>query len=131
MMRVAVIPALQPDARLIRYAGALLERDFVQVIVVDDGSGAGYAGIFDPLSAMPGVTVLRHAQNRGKGAALKTAFRYLAERLKQPAVIVTADSDGQHAEADVAQVAQRLEQALPARTIALGTRDFCGQNVPF
>lgn len=131
MMRVAVIPALQPDARLIRYAGALLERDFVQVIVVDDGSGAGYAGIFDPLSAMPGVTVLRHAENRGKGAALKTAFRYLSENLKHSAVIVTADSDGQHAEADVAQVAQQLEQALPARAIALGTRDFSGENVPF
>ncbi len=131
MMRVVVIPALQPDGRLISYARALLARGFARVVAVDDGSGPDYAAIFEAVAALPGATVLRHAANRGKGAALKTAFAHLKETLSQPAVIVTADSDGQHAEADVENVAKCLEEHLPARALVLGTRDFGKENVPF
>ena len=131
MMRVAVIPALQPDKRLVSYTRSLLARSFARVVVVDDGSGPDYAAIFETVAALPGATVLRHAVNRGKGAALKTAFAQLRETLDQPAVIVTADCDGQHAEADVENVAHCLEERLPARALVLGTRDFGKDNVPF
>lgn len=131
MMRVAVIPALQPDKRLVSYARSLLARSFARVVVVDDGSGPDYAAIFETVAALPGATVLRHAVNRGKGAALKTAFAHLRETLDQPAVIVTADCDGQHAVADVENVACCLEERLPARALVLGTRDFGKDNVPF
>ena len=131
MMRVVVIPALQPDKRLVSYARSLLARGFARVVVVDDGSGPDHAAIFEAVAALPGATVLRHAVNRGKGAALKTAFAHLRETLDQPAVIVTADCDGQHAEADVENVAHCLEERLPARALVLGTRDFGKDNVPF
>lgn len=131
MMRVVVIPALQPDQRLVSYTRSLLARSFARVVVVDDGSGPDYAAIFEAVAALPGATVLRHEVNRGKGAALKTAFAHLRETLDQPAVIVTADSDGQHAEADVENVAHCLEERLPARALVLGTRDFGKENVPF
>ena len=131
MMRVVVIPALQPDQRLVSYARLLLARGFARLVVVDDGSGPDHAAIFDAVAALPGATVLRHEVNRGKGAALKMAFAHLRETLDQPAVIVTADSDGQHAEADVENVAHCLEERLPARALVLGTRDFGKENVPF
>ena len=131
MMRVVVIPALQPDNRLVSYARSLLARGFARVVVVDDGSGPDHTAIFEAVAALPGATVLRHEVNRGKGAALKTAFAHLRETLDQPAVIVTADSDGQHAEADVENVAHSLEERLPARALVLGTRDFGKENVPF
>lgn len=114
MRRVVVIPSLKPDGRLVSYALALRERGFDQVVVVDDGSGAAYAPIFEAAARISGVTLLRHEVNRGKGAALKTAFAHLKENLKEPAVIATADSDGQHAKEDVWNVAERLEERLPA-----------------
>jgi dolichol-phosphate mannosyltransferase len=45
-----------------------------EVIVVDDGSGDGTAEILRPWRDVPGFVVLRHAQNRGKGSAIRTAL---------------------------------------------------------
>ena len=59
-----------------------------RVIVIDDGSQDRTAEV----AALAGAEVLRHARNRGKGAALKTGF----ESLNGDAVIVTIDTDGQH-----------------------------------
>ena len=47
------------------------------MLVVDDGSED--ASVFERLPGGEGVTVLTHAANRGKGAALKTAFRHVVE----------------------------------------------------
>ena len=72
-MKIAlIIPAYKPAKELL----ALLDQfganpDFVPV-VVDDGSGEAFEPIFSAIK--PGVHLLRHPQNRGKGAALKTAL---------------------------------------------------------
>lgn len=131
MTHVAVIPALEPDERLVAYTQALLARGFARVVIVDDGSGADYADLFAQAAALTGATVLRHEVNRGKGAALKTAYRHLLGELDAPAVIVTADSDGQHAVEDVWEVSRKMEKRLPERAMILGTRDFSREDVPF
>ena len=46
------------------------------LLVIDDGSGEEFAPIFAKAAQMPGVTLLRHSVNRGKGAALKTALTF-------------------------------------------------------
>ena len=60
------------------------------VIVVDDGSTDATA----ELAAIAGAQVIRHAENRGKGAALNTALQ--AARVHAPDVVVMLDADGQH-----------------------------------
>jgi dolichol-phosphate mannosyltransferase len=61
------------------------------VLVVDDGSSDGTG---DLLAARRDIRMLRHSQNRGYGAALRSAFDYaLAEGYD---VLVTIDCDGQH-----------------------------------
>jgi glycosyltransferase involved in cell wall biosynthesis len=61
------------------------------VIVVDDGS----TDQTQALAAASGVEIATHAQNRGKGAALKTGFaRALA--MAQVQAVITLDADGQH-----------------------------------
>lgn len=72
MKTMILIPALAPGAELIDYLQALSDAQLGQLVVVDDGSGPDYAPIFALAAQIPGCTVLRHEQNRGKGDALKT-----------------------------------------------------------
>jgi glycosyltransferase involved in cell wall biosynthesis len=64
-----------------------------RVVVIDDGSYDRTAEV----AALAGAEVLRHSENQGKGAALKTGFA----SLNGDAVIVTIDTDGQHDPADI------------------------------
>lgn len=89
-MRVfAVIPAYNEAARI----KETLERVRPQVdeiIVVDDGSTDGTAGV----ARGTGVRVLEHGLNRGQGAALRTGNE-AALRLGAD-IVVHVDGDGQH-----------------------------------
>ncbi|MCI8477672.1 MAG: glycosyltransferase [Oscillospiraceae bacterium] len=121
-----VIPAYEPEQSFVDYVRTLLAQEGVQVVVVDDGSGPGWEEIFSALEGL-GCTVLRHPVNRGKGAALKTAFRwYLAQSLNCPG-IVTADCDGQHRMKDVLRLQAALEEN--DHTLLLGSRSF-GPGTP-
>jgi putative flippase GtrA len=95
---------------------------FAAVVVVDDGSPPESQHLFDDIRMIEGVEVLRHAENRGKGEALKTAFSHVLFRYPDAPGIVTADSDGQHRPDDITAVASELE-ANPYSMI-LGVRDF-------
>jgi dolichol-phosphate hexosyltransferase len=46
----------------------------VELIVVDDGSTDGTRGVLDSAEWPEGVRILHHAQNRGKGAAVRTGL---------------------------------------------------------
>lgn len=60
------------------------------LVVVDDGSGDDTGAVAEA----GGARVVRHAANRGKGAALVTGLGWLAEQGATHAL--TIDADGQH-----------------------------------
>ena len=152
MMRnryIALIPAYEPDEKMLGLIDELSERGF-DIVVVDDGSGKEYEDIF--AKAEEKAIVLTHAANRGKGAALKTGMRYIEKYLAyckttvmpggavsvtgKDAVIVTVDADGQHKPDDVERVARISDQnknalILGSRALAAGTpiRSRMGNSV--
>ncbi len=75
------------------------------VVVVDDGSRD--RTLEEAKNA--GVTVLRHAINLGKGAALRTGTEYSIRHGAE--AIVFIDSDGQHSPADIPRLLKELEGA--------------------
>jgi hypothetical protein len=76
-------------------------------------------GVFDAVEDLGG-TVLRCSANRGKGAALKTGLRHVAETFPGHDV-VSADADGQHSVADIRRVARHVGAT---GRIVLGVRSF-------
>ncbi|MBQ9727759.1 MAG: bifunctional glycosyltransferase family 2/GtrA family protein [Kiritimatiellae bacterium] len=130
MNAAIVIPSLDPDERLPGYCRELRAATDAPIVLVDDGSRADLRAVFDEcVRSAPGVELLRHDVNRGKGRALKTAFSHLLAARPGLAGCVTADADGQHAVADVVECLRRLEAAPEA--LVLGCRRFTGPDVPW
>ncbi|HEX3704841.1 MAG TPA: glycosyltransferase family 2 protein [Vicinamibacterales bacterium] len=88
--------------------------DGYTVIVVDDGSRDDTGA----QAQAAGAVMLRHAINRGQGAALQSGFRYALDHGAR--IVVTFDADGQH---DVSDVSRLVEPILGGEAdIALGSR---------
>jgi glycosyltransferase involved in cell wall biosynthesis len=122
-----VIPAYRPSAGLVDLVAALAAKAIPAIVIVDDGSGPEYAAVFARAAEIPGVELLRHAVNLGKGAALKTGINFALCAYQGLKGVVTADADGQHHPDDIERVAQALE-AHPD-SLVLGARAFVG-DVP-
>ncbi len=125
---VIIIPAYQPGEALLHTVQGLSGGQYLAVVVVDDGGGPEYRGIFEAVGRIVGVTLLRHAVNLGKGAALKTGFNHTLCEYPDAVGVVTADADGQHGVADIRNVALRLVEKADA--LVLGVREFGSSDVP-
>lgn len=132
MRYIALIPAYEPDRKMLGIIADLGKRGF-DVVTVDDGSGIEYAELFEQISEkIPGktgksVTVLIHDRNKGKGAALKTGLDFIGNFMvirgeEAETVVVTVDADGQHLAADAGKVA--CEAGRNPGTLVLGSRNI-------
>lgn len=120
---LALIPAYKPQKGLSAYIKDLLSRKvFSAVVVVNDGSPAEYNSLFAEVAQLKDVTVLHHAFNQGKGAALKTGLNYISLQFKSVKGLVTIDADGQHRVDDACAVAQAL--IAESDCLILGGRHF-------
>lgn len=92
MDKIALIPAYEPDEKLITLVQELKNNKY-NTVVIDDGSGKKYRKIFDECKKY--AKVISYETNKGKGHALKTGFSYIKDNYKKY-VVITLDSDGQH-----------------------------------
>ena len=122
-----VLPSLDPDEKLSAVIDGLLEVGFTDIILVNDGSKPENLHYFEEAAAHPQVQLLHHGVNRGKGAALKTAFAWFLENRPQGLGVVTVDGDNQHHPQDT--LACTLEM-LKTQRVILGCRDFSLDHVP-
>lgn len=125
-----IIPAYEPDDRLVTLIHNLAD-SMEPIIIVDDGSGAEYASIFEKCRQIldgKGV-ILTHECNKGKGRALKTAFSFVLKYYKEAVGVVTADSDGQHNKLAIDSVKKALQSNQDS--LILGVRSFDGEGIPW
>jgi len=129
MEHAIVIPALNPDKKMLVLVDELTKMGAGRIIVVDDGSADASKKVFRQLRSRENVVLLRHLVNKGKGAALKTAFSYCFEHLRDTVSgVITADCDGQHTPRDIFRISEALAAAPDC--LILGVRDFAGAAVP-
>ena len=123
-----VLPSLDPDEKLIAVVDGLLEYGFTDIILVNDGSKPENLHYFQDLAAKhPQIHLLHHEVNKGKGAALKNAFRYFLENRPEGLGVVTVDGDNQHHPEDTRACCEHMLET--GRTV-LGCRDFTLEHVP-
>lgn len=111
------------------------------ILIVDDGSDSKAAGFrfesdipetphkgYTQGTNVNGVTftVIRHARNRGKGAALATGFGWA--RAQGFRYALTIDADGQHAAGDIPALANALQKRPGA--LVVGCRRRGNENMP-
>lgn len=123
-----ILPSLDPDEKLNAVIDGLLSQGFTDIILVNDGSKPENLHYFtDAAAAHPEIQLLHHEVNRGKGAALKTAFTWFLENRPQGQAVVTVDGDNQHHPEDTRAC---CEHTLETGRITLGCRDFSLPHVP-
>lgn len=123
-----VLPSLDPDEKLTTVIDGLLAYGFTDIILVNDGSKPEKLHYFEDAARLhPEIHLLHHPVNRGKGAALKTAFAWFLENRPDGAGVVTVDGDNQHHPEDTRACAERM---LRNNRLVLGVRDFSLPDVP-
>lgn len=114
-----VIPCYNHGPALLRTLQALTAGQFLSpfaCILVDDGSDAQTAALLDALPARyPGLSLLRHSANQGKGGAVISGLRQAAALGFSHALQL--DADGQHDVNDLPALLA-LAQEMPAALIS-------------
>lgn len=106
------------------YVGSIVlqARQYVdEVIVVDDGSTDNTARVAE----LAGATVIRHAENRGKGAAVQSI---LAEAKKRnPDILVLLDADSQHDPNEIPILIKPISEGFD---LVIGSREAQNDKTP-
>lgn len=94
-----------------------------RIIIVNDGSTDNTARILEKYAHLEIVT---HAINKGKGKALRNAFKRAFELGYEYAI--TIDSDGQHVPADIPILLKGIEENRGA--LVMGARNMSQEGIP-
>ncbi len=116
---IVLIPAFNEAAKIGQIVASAAR--FLPVVVVDDGSTD--ATVLE--AQKHGAEVLSQFPNQGKGAALRTGFRYCISQSLD--FVITLDADGQHNPQEIPAFIEKFY--LDSSGLIIGKRDF--SKMPF
>lgn len=125
---IIIIPSYNPNEKIMSTFINELNKEFENIVIVNDGSDAKYKKYFKSLKT-ENIKVLNHYINLGKGCAIKTAFNYICNNYSDFKGVITADCDGQHTVNDIKKCAKQVLKT--PSYLVLGVRDFNQKDVPF
>lgn len=117
-----IIPTYNNSATIAKVI-ADVERYCDDIIVVNDGCTDDTIAKIGNNEA---ISIIGYSQNRGKGFALRTGFKYAVEKGYDYAI--TIDSDGQHYASDLPVFLETLERE--SNVLLIGSRRMNQENVP-
>jgi putative flippase GtrA len=121
-----IIPALNPNEKILKIVEDLKRLKFQNIIVVDDGSKKECKKYFQILKDKFNATIIENINNCGKGASIKAAIKQVYEKFYFSGII-TMDCDGQHLVEDVVKIADEMNE----NDVIFGIRNFNNPGVPF
>lgn len=122
-----VVPSYNPDEKLSKVVGRLLERGFHDIIVVNDGSDDEH---MNPFSAVEGkATIIHCRKNRGRGRAIKLAFAFCSEHRKRSHGVIIVDLTYQYHPDDVYACGKALLEN--DGHLIIGCRNFQEERMSF
>lgn len=123
MSTYIVIPAYNEEKSIAKVIEQLLDYNYKNIVVVDDGSTDKTAQIAQQYP----VIVIEHVVNLGQGAALQTAHEYALEMKAEK--VIHFDADGQHQVEEIEKFIKAIDDGYE---VVLGSR-FLEKNktVPF
>lgn len=124
-----VIPSLEPDIKLLQLLETIRKQEDEEnlIVVVNDGSDQYYDAIFDEAEDNFGIELISYDENRGKGHALKTAFKHIINKHPYIERVATIDSDGQHTYKDTIKCIE--ESYKHPDSIIFGSRNFEADSI--
>ena len=120
MRIITIIPAYNEEKAIKEVVRGA--QNYSDVVVVDDGSSDQTSS----LGQETGAIVLKHQNNKGKGAAIKTGLKYAVK--KNYDLIIHLDGDGQHDPRTIPQLIEGMDTV----DVRIGSRflEKAPQNMP-
>lgn len=115
-----ILPTYNPPSVFFKIIDELCFYGF-DICIVNDGSEINFS---EKLNAYDdeNIHIIYHPKNLGKGAAIKSALKYVYNNKKNYRSIITADSDGQHSISDIIKISNLSKNNI--NKFILGKRKF-------